>query len=463
MLSTFSISIIILGSYLFILTILAVRAYISQDHNGYVIGERNLGLFTTVCSMLAGQFNGGGVFFTFTLGLMLGFGQLWTGFGFLLGYIVLSFFAKTVNEESKTHNDINVPDLLNRRIGIYTQHFSSFIIIGKACLFGTAQLLIAGTIISTLFNLPNAWGVCITATIIGIYVYMGGYLTVVKTDILQWGILFLISLCAFLFFPIPDISQIANEVITAKSLTKWELSLFTFMLILSNADAWQRTMSVKTGNIAQQALLISGILFVVFIFAMTIIVTSWGITKGTGFFELFENNLLSPTVLAILGTFTLIAIMSTIDTQVQLFSSALSKNVLKINLNKNKEQFISVSRTATIILLTGISLLASTLGSTTEFILKAFSFAYVLAPIMITAMIWGKEGSKFKDYICIIALTSGLCVYTFMFFNGYFSSIINNIIPASITTIICFIGITGNYLYKRVKLLRLYLKAKSLI
>ena len=115
-----TISSLLLGVYAFALAALTLRTYITSNNAEYVIGARNLGLFPTICSMLAGQYNGGGVFFFFTFGILFGYGLLWFGLGFVVGYLVLSLFAKIVHEEGVTYNDINVPDIINRRCLLYT-------------------------------------------------------------------------------------------------------------------------------------------------------------------------------------------------------------------------------------------------------------------------------------------------------------------------------------------------------
>lgn len=324
-----------------------------------------------------------------------------------------------------------------------THHFSSFIIIGKACLFGTAQLLIAGTIIATLFGIENTWGITATALVIGIYMYVGGYITVIKTDVLQWCLLCLIFIVSLFYYPTPSLHEITADLADIDSKSALGFTLFTAMLILSNADVWQRMMSAKNQIIAKKSLLYSGLIFMLFLFVNIMIIKSWIVDIGTesGFFELFKNELLSPVILGFISIFTLIAVMSTIDTQIQLFSSALSRNVLKFKIDAEQKKFIHVSRLATIALLVLIAGLASLFGDTVEFILKAFSFAYILAPIMIVAMVSGKASSIYKDRLCAIALLVGLCVYSYMFFNGYFSIVINNVMPAGITASICLLGL----------------------
>ncbi len=435
-------SLILFSIYIIVLAGLSLYSYFHQNTDNYVIGGRNLGFFSTTCSMLAGQFNGGGVFIVISIGVTLGYAGLWFGVGFMIGYILLSLFAKRVHDEGVLYNDINVPDILKRRIGNKTQNFGSFIIIGKAILFGIAQLLIAGSVIAVLFGIHDWQGIWLTAFIILIYVVVGGYLTIIHTDVLQWLILSLIAIASFFVSDLAVINDVYNDAI--KNISNFGIGavLFMFMLIISNADAWQRILSAKSVRVARWSLLAAGALFAVFLFCLYSIVKTWGLTpeEDFKFITIFQDKLLPPLTLSIIGIFTLVSVMSTLDTQVQLFTSSLAKNVIKIDLENDQKKFVFVSRISTVLLLCFIAFCASWLDNTMEFVLKAFSFAYILAPIMVTAMLWGKDGSKFKDYTCITSLGIGLIVYIYMFFNGYFINMLNNCIPSMITACLCLIG-----------------------
>lgn len=427
-------SIFLISLYAIVVLCLAFWANKQQDHKGYIIGNRELGWFTTTCSMLAGQFNGGGVFLIFTFGLMVGYGLFWFSWGFVAGYIVLTLLANKVHQEGNLYEDVNVPDIIDRRIGALTKNFSSFIVIGKAIL---------GTVIATIIGISNSWGIYLTALLIGVYVWLGGYLTVVKTDILQWTIMFLIAVIVAFLAPIPDFSVVMSDIAETPKMMKWGFFLFTFTMIISNADPWQRIQSAKTVDVAKKSLILSSLVFMLFVFLSVMVVKGSGLEfeKGLNLFSLFKEQAMSPFSLSVLGVFTFIAVMSTIDTQVQLFTSALAKNVFKIDIKNDRDRFISISRWSTVILLSMMALAASLVGSSMEFILKAFSFAYILAPILVVSMLWGDQKNKFKDISCFIALLAGLFVYTYMFFNGYFDQIINNVIPATITLFVCLFAI----------------------
>lgn len=445
-------SIILFTIYIGALIALSFFSTRGEDGKSYVIGNRNIGLFTTTCSMLAGQFNGGGVFFIITFGALFGFGMSFVAsIGFLIGYVIQALLAKNIRKEAGQYGDITVPDLLNRRIGNKTAYFSGFIIVGKALLFGTAQILIAGKIIAAVFDLEDAYGIYGTAFVIGIYVYMGGYLTIVRTDILQWLFLFCVSVGIAVFVPFPGTAVVFNDFVEMPAIEKWGFIIFFIMLILSNADPWQRVMSAKNEKTAKQSLLFSGILISVFSFAVHVIVADWKNEIGHGFtfFSLFVEEALPALTLSILGIFTLTAVMSTIDTQIYLFTSAIMKNVLRVNPETDQKKYIRFSRIGTISLLVFIAVVASSIGSTIEFIVKAFSFAYILAPIMIMAMIWGSKGSDYKDRTAVLALLAGLGVYIPLFFNGSFAVIINNVIPATVTAVICLIGAGISFFTKK--------------
>ncbi len=426
-LTTYSLGLLVV--YILAIIGLTWNARNKEDYQGYIIGNRSLGFFTTTCSMLAGQFNGGGVFLIFTFGLLFGFGLMWFSLGFVIAYIIMAIFARHVYEEGLKHKDINVPDIIHRRIGRLSLRFSSFVIITKALLFGSAQLLIAGSVIAIILGLSKTSGIWLTAIVIASYVSIGGYLTVAKTDVLQWCFMFLTAASVVYFLPFPPSTEIINDISNTPLSFKIGLALFSMTLMLSNADPWQRIQSSQSTRVARLSLITASLIFVLFVFLSMFFVRYFGQSYGSdiNFFDLFKQGNIPPIVLAILGVFTLTAVMSTIDTQVQLMTSTLTKNILKIDMVERHDQFIQKSRLATFS------------GESTEFILKAFSFAYILAPVMMIAMIWGKASDRYKDFICFVGLSLGLIVYIYMFFNGHFSQIINNVIPAAICLLFIFV------------------------
>lgn len=434
---------LMLAAYAIILLGLGYWAYRQENHAGYVIGNRNIGLFTTLCSLLAGQFNGGGVFLTFFFAMTIGFGGLLGGLGFTIGYFIIACFAKKIRTDSEKYGDVTVPDFINRYIGTMSHKFTTFIITGKAVLFGTAQLLIAGSVVALVLDIDKTWGIIGTTSLIAIYMFLGGYLTVVKTDVVQWCLLFIIATIGLFFIPLPSTEKLTSDIINTPISILSGLFFFTLILILSNADVWQRIMSASSVSTSKKSLIYSGITYFIFLF---VILALWIFWKDNGdieptknFFSLFENQTLSPFVIASIGCFTLISVMSTIDTQVYLFTSAIAKNAIGLNIQTDRIRYVRITRILTLALLLTMAVTAIFAGSTLDFILKAFSFAYILAPIIMMSVL-SKQSNRYKDFLCIIALLIGLAVYLYMFFAIEKTTLIEQCIPSAITALICICG-----------------------
>ena len=97
--------------------------------------------------------------------------------------------------------------------------------------------------------------------------YVGGYITVIRTDVLQWSLLSLIFIPALFYYPTPTVSEITTDVVNMGTKGAIGFLLFTFMLIISNADVWQRMMSAKNAVTAKKSLVWSGVIFLIFQFA----------------------------------------------------------------------------------------------------------------------------------------------------------------------------------------------------
>lgn len=423
---------------------LSLWSYRTQDARSYVIGSRRVGLLTTTSSTLAGQFNGGGVFLVFTWAMTVGYGSVWSTLGIALGYVVLALFARRIHHEAEVHDYINLPDLMAQHLGPGAAKFTSGIIIGKAVLFSTAQLMIAGKLVSLLFGVPPVTGVFGTAGFVAVYLWLGGYLTVVRTDLFQWMLLLGFVLAPLAVQPWPERGEVWMDLATTPSSELWGMVLFSAALTSSNADSWQRLFSARTASVGRASMLLVGPIFCLFIFAGTLNAKAFKLAIGAdelSFFQLFTGQGLHPMALAALGVFTITAVMSTIDTQIFLFSSALSKTLLGIDLEADRERYLRVSRLSTVGLLAFLAVVASTVGSTLEFVFKAFSLAFILSPVAVYACLVEARPDRFRDRAAVLALSLGLVVYLVMFlFTSAFQNIVNTLVPVAITSVACWIA-----------------------
>lgn len=162
----------------------------------YFIGGRGLGPWLTALSAEASDMSGwllmglpGVAYFTGASDAM------WTAIGLVIGtYLNWKFVAKRLRKYSEVaNNSITLPD-----------YFSNRFHDGKAILMTIAALLIlvffsiyagscfvtCGKLFSTLFGLDYATMMIIGAIIVFLYTFVGGYLSVCTTDLIQGTLMF---------------------------------------------------------------------------------------------------------------------------------------------------------------------------------------------------------------------------------------------------------------------------------
>lgn len=444
-------SLLFLGFYILLLVVVSIIANRESD-SGFIIGNREIGYGGTISSLLAGQFNAGGVFIIFTFTALMGYGTILFSLSFILPYMILAFFSRRLYTEAKENQYLMPTDFVRQRLGCLSEKFINLIIILKAILFSISQIMIAGHVFDLLFNMSAVYGIVLTTGIIWLYSISGGYKNVIRTDILQWLFMCILVFVSIIFFDhhnnVETIVSDLNKM--ASSETYIGMLIFVTLLMISNADPWQRIFSSKSPKVAARSLISSGLIFGIFGASITFVAVALfsmtggapeGLAKSQLFFSLFNHSGVIPTViLSLLGAFTLICLMSTVDTQTNLFATSITENILGKQHKQNRKKFIYVSRISMSILLFLVALGSSLIGHSMEFLFKAFSLAYIIGPVFIYALLKDASPSSLRDKLALFSLLLGFSVYIYMFFGGYFSEIINAGIPSGVVIVSICIG-----------------------
>ncbi|MHA1550299.1 MAG: sodium:solute symporter family transporter, partial [Alphaproteobacteria bacterium] len=237
-----------LGLYAFLLLIVGFLSTRGQTHEGFVIGNRNVGLIPTIGSLAASLRDGGGIIIWIGIGFTIGYSGFWIVAGVLLGLLVLSYFGPRVREIAIRKNYITVGQMLTDVIGKYTSRSVSGIILFLAALIISIQLYVSGNLVANILGYPSWIGICAVALVIALYLFAGGYSSVVKTDFIQFFVMF--SFIAIPFFIEPAKADIMNIqqlfVLGENDLAYFGVGLF---LMLSGADIWQRIFSARSKNV----------------------------------------------------------------------------------------------------------------------------------------------------------------------------------------------------------------------
>lgn len=405
--------------YIIGVILLGIIAY-RKTHNfaDYVLGGRQLGSVVTALSVGASAMSG-----WLLLGLpgalyAKGISQIWLVIGLLLGaYLNWLFVASRLRVYSEKANDsITLPDFFHNRFQDKS-HLLRIISATAILLFFTFYIssgLVSGAI---LFENSFGWSyqsaLWIGAIVIIIYTFIGGFWAVCWTDVLQ-GILMILALIAV---PIVALFQVGGwDVMTTRisyvdptrlevfknmsllsviSLMGWGLGYFGQPHVLVRFMAIKKVQEIPTARrISMSWMTISMIGAVL-----------------TGFFGIgyFANNPLSnpeevflelsqllfnPWIAGILLAAILSAIMSTIDSQLLVSSSAVTEDFYRVFWRKNASQteLMWVGRFA-VLMIAMIALILAHNPQNTVMELVGYAWAGLgcsFGPVILFSLFWSR-------------------------------------------------------------------------
>jgi sodium/proline symporter len=189
---------ILLGIGIYLVAILAVgfiTARRMRSLDDFVLGGRRLSPFAAALSERASGESG-----WFLLGLpgiayVSGFGQFWTVIGSSFGiFLSWTLLARLLNSESRRLGALTIPDFLESRFGDETRALrivAMVIILFFYTSYVAFQFNAAGKLLHASFGIPHWQGMLTGAAVVLFYTFMGGFIAVVWTDIVQ-GLLMMV-------------------------------------------------------------------------------------------------------------------------------------------------------------------------------------------------------------------------------------------------------------------------------
>ncbi|PLX28343.1 hypothetical protein C0581_02685 [Candidatus Parcubacteria bacterium] len=328
---------VIIGLYIVGLFILGLKfAKKSLDEDNYILAARKLTLPAFVMTLV-----------TTWYGLILGVGEFVFGYGVvawvtngLFWYVIYLFFALFMSKKIHDSGHTTLADQLREKIGKKSGTLGG--IITYIMTTPAPYVFSLGILINFLFGISLGWAMAIGFGLSALYIWYGGFRAVVRTDILQFILMFL-GFGLLIFFSIKTFGgfEFLKTNLPATHLTfVGELPIQTIVVwgllacwTLVDPNFYARCFAAKDGNIAKKGVLWALVFW--FIFDMATLVT--GLYARAAFPEsdaLFSYLTLSNEVLPIIikGIFvvTLLSIiMSTIDSFLFSSSTIIAKDFLK--------------------------------------------------------------------------------------------------------------------------------------
>lgn len=447
---------IIFVGILFLIGILASRRVKSMSD--YYVGGKNMGFWAVAFSARATGESGWLLLGLTGMGAMVGYSGYWVVAGELLGvFISWQFMAKRFKRSSDKYKAITIPDYLQSHFKSSTHTLrviAASVLVIFVVIYVATQMDATGIAFDQLLDIPYEWGALIGFVIVLIYIFIGGFVAAVWSDMFQGILMFfgLVLLPIYVFYTMDNgagITESLNNIdptltnVMGRSNDVW-MNIFTILGLsmiglgfLGSPQVYVRFMSIKSEKEIDKGKWVA-LLFTLLTDAAAVTIGILGRILFTGpgqdpeailgnnaegVLGIVTNAFLPTVLVAIFIAIILSAIMSTIDSLLILASSAITRDFYQkiFRPDRKDEDLTKVSRIATVImalLALGIAILLYNLYPDREiFWLMIFGWSGIAAtfcPVIIMSLFW--KGYSEKGAIAsMIAGFVSIMLFKFVF------------------------------------------------
>jgi solute:Na+ symporter, SSS family len=354
---------LVIFSYFILLLILGYKAFKSTDQKSekdFILANRTLSLPAFVATLVTTWYGGilGIGEFTYLYGI-----SSWVVFG-LPYYVFALLFTLFMAKKIKKEKQFTIADVFYDRYGKKVGLLSSIFL-----LFMTSPapyILMLAYLLQLIFGFSLFFSLITGATLSIVYVFFGGFRSVVNTDKLQFVIIYgsFILFFYFLFTSYGDFDFLQANV-SENHLSWFGGNSIQYIIVWFFLASWtfidpgfhQRCSAAKSNSVAQKGILIS----IVFWFVFDFLTVSTGlyavaILKNINpvlSYPLLADKILPPVMKGIFFTGLLAVIMSTIDSFTFLSAITFGRDfvwrIKNHNTSKHLNYYIKIG-----LLLTGI-------------------------------------------------------------------------------------------------------------
>ncbi|HDP99236.1 MAG TPA: sodium:solute symporter family protein [bacterium] len=341
---------IIFGYFVFIIFI-GSRLWRREKHSGvksYLLAGRQLSLPAFVATLVSTWYGG-----------ILGVGEYaykygvsnWLVFG-VPYYLAAAIFAIFIAQKARELELYTIPHQLEIAYGKYVSIIGAFFVFVMTV--PAAYILMLAVLMKYLFGLPLFWGLVISALFSTGYVLIGGFRSVIRTDVVQFSLMFLSFLILlpvayfnygggdFLKTQLPANHLVWHGGMGAQYIVVW---FFIALATLIEPGFYQRCFAAQTKKIAQRGIFISIAFWICFDFMTTFTglyaraVLPHLSDPVTSYLAL-GHKLLPPVVYGLFLTGLMATIMSTIDSYSFLAAMTFGRDFLWRIQNKSSPKLI---------------------------------------------------------------------------------------------------------------------------
>ncbi|MEA2100396.1 MAG: sodium/proline symporter PutP [Campylobacterota bacterium] len=389
----------------YMLVMLAIGFYFyfkTSDLSDYVLGGR--GLNPSVTALSAGASDMSGWLLLGLPGMMYSDGIVgsWIALGLVVGaYLNWHYVAKPLRVYTHHLNDsITIPDYLANRFedkGSMLRVVTAVVILLFYTLYTSSGLVGGAKLFEATFSMAYSDALLIGSFVIVSYTFLGGYNAVSWTDFIQ-GILMMLALVVTPIVVVFELGGISSAITTIESIDPSHLSMVSGASFISIVSllAWGlgyfgqphilvRFMSIRDENeihiaknigMTWMILSVLGSLSVGFFGLAYVASTGVDLADSEKIFITLSQLLFNPWIAGFLLAAILAAIMSTVDSQLLVSSSVLTRDIYHALIHKDAsdKELVWVGR-ATVIAIAVIAWYISSDENSSVLQLVAYAWA----------------------------------------------------------------------------------------
>lgn len=390
-----------------------------EDDEGFLLADRKVSFFVLTATIVASMIGGNSIVTTMSFVYKYGVSVIWSAIGSLLGFLVLCILAVKIKKLSDENRFYTISDFIEKKYGGAASSLTAVIVFAVYVGFLLIQFIAGGIVLAAVSGWSYTFCVLLMGAVVIIYVAAAGFEAVIRTDVFQYLLLFLlVPLAIFLFYQAGAIDTKLLNVFAGGPANIFAFIIYGFISIITGAELWQRIYAGKDIATVKKALIWSGIIVA---FLLSVII----------FMGLFVNskfpNIVPETALAVgfskllpdymvgIGLIVLFAaIMSSLDTFLFVLASNINRDFLgKISF---MSQHSFAKNTAVYSLVLGIlgMVLALYLTSIVDILTSIAGVYFSLFPVIIFSFRY-----QLKQKAVMLSIFGGALasIATFIFVN----------------------------------------------
>ena len=375
----------------------------------FFMAGRKVGLLKVVSSIVT--LLGAGEIVTLTaFAYIYGYYGISIFIGVLAGCLFMSVLVPRIRDNVDNYKPYLHTDYLRRFLGVGSEKISIILSLIAVTSLLMIQLVVGGSLISTLTGLSYSYSVIIIGLVIAIYLMLGGFNSVLTTSTIQALCLTVLLILLLIFYNPSDVT-IAQLITNAQNIIPpldfFMLFILGFFAIMGGTDVYQLIYSAKSDKVAKKSIIIAGFAFLI----LTILMVTLGLKihaqlptadPNNAFIEFLSGNL--PTTIGILLSLLIMtSIFSVSDTELFLSSILVGRLVFgKKELNKKVGQLL-----IGIVIILGIVL--SLYFSSLVDIYFALLYVFMIIGSIMIARLFGRG----NDIVASISMILSLVILIF--------------------------------------------------